>query len=527
MYNVGDDAVEDSHLPVNEQSMASIRSEIDDEDALRDVTVSNPWAFAKMNASTRPLREERAAETAINTDGQLFTPVRQRGEASDGPSLSDSHDQLDGARRRELPTPESSGPIFSSTPALQCSSPEPFPYPLKAWGKEEGRRAARKAMSDRERYASGALDTWVQKSLDSQTNTPTHDEADLIGANSTNANGPRGFESARNLPMGTPLNKIPEATIRPTRKPGQRKQQQQAGVSRPFANCLNDSERVWFDVEPKRRIKAARRVRSENGMDIISIRGPICPNSEGDDSTLEVSSSAASVEAMHPDLASIMDYEHRKQAALEHRKKYLRKQAAAATKILDQNSLEIPSLSQNAHISPHKHRYNKAIAALHPACPPATERSPAFEPTDPRAYFIRTRQREDAEHLSNPNTAGVSLVRKRRKTAMLPLESVKEDWSTRDLVLKLEVIFENIREKIEEVAGSDSYITTGNTTDALSESRNHQIAVWEEKLSCLLKTKYRKTAEKAVETGGNEAEMSIDLQMAMRAHVETYYRETI
>ena len=520
MYNVDADAVDDSQSSFDEQDKSSIRSKIDGEDALRDVTVSNPWAFAKMNAPIRPLRKEREAEAAINTNGQLFTPIRQRGEASDGPNLSDSHGQLDDKPRRELRTPDSSNIMFSSIPVLQSSSPEPFPYPLKAWAKGEGSRTARKPISERERYGSGALDTWVQKSLDSRADNPNH-EADLPGFNSPTANRTRGFVSARSLPMGTPLNEIPEAATRSTRKPGQRKQQQQPGVSKPFASSLNDPERVWFDMEPKRRNKAIRPVRSEKGIDIVFTHGQIGPSSEDDDSVPEGPSTVASVELVHPDLASIMDYEHRKQAALERRRKYLQQRAASATKSLDQNSVDIRSLPQTSHSSPHKNRYNKAIAALHPMDPPSPERNPVFEPSDPRAYLIRAQQREDAERQATPT--GVSLVKKRRKTAMLPLESVKEDWSTRDLVLRLETTLEEIRERAQEVAGSDTYITSGNITDAYSTLKNYQLGLWEEKLRTLLTTQYKKEGESREEG----MEISIDLQSAVRAHLETYCGETM
>lgn len=513
MYANDDFDVDNPHSGFDEHNKWSLEPELDGQDAICDINVSNPWAFAKINAPIRPLRKNREAEAVFDANGQLFTPVRQRGEARDDLGLPNGHDRFGvplRRPRRDLPTPDSSRIGVSSALGLQSSSPEPFPYPLKAWGKGEGGRAAVKPpVSERERYGNGALDTWVQKSLDSHSSSPGRDDISLLDSDPSTANHPREFVSARSLPIGTPLSDIPAAAPRSTRKPGPRKHQQ-SGVNEPFVSPLDDTERVWFDLEPKRRTKPARLARSENDRDAIVAITPIRHDREVD-STAEFPSSAASLEPMHPDLASIMDYELRKQAALDHRKIYLRQQAAAAiaAKLPNKNSTGSSLPSQAPQTSPHNNRYHKAIAALHPAQdPPLLEHTPIFEPSDPRAYLIRAQQREYAERLTNP------AVKRRRKTEMLPLEVVREESTARNLTLKLEVALRDLKKSVSQAAVSDAYVRSGDIEEAFAAAEAERVRAWEGKLRDLNRMAFGEESE--------NAEVRIDLSTALQAHLAAH-----
>lgn len=519
--NIDDDnSVDELHPNLDEQNEISADTDYDNEDALRDVSVSNPWAFAKLNAPIRSLRKERELEAVVNTNGQLFTPVRQRGEAIYDPSSSDSHNHVEGTLMRELPTPEESHAAVPLRTGLQSSSPEPFHYPLKAWAKGEGSRTAKKPhVLDRDRYSSGALDTWVQKSMDSHMNTSGNDEINLLDSSATAATRPRDFISARTLPIGTPLSDIPTGAPRSGRKLGQRKQPQPS-INKPFASPANDSERVWFDMEPKRRSKPTRSAQSNHNRDTTAANTPNHHNSGDDGSIAELPSSATSTEPRHPDLASIMDYELRKQAALEQRKKYLRQQAAAA-KALNQNPAEQPLRSRSSLTSPHKNRYHKAIAALHPAEETSRDgspsgQSPGFEPGDPRAYLIRAQQRENAERQTTPS--GASPVKKRRKTTMLPLETVSDNRSTRNLTLKIETTLQDLKDQISQAATSDEYVRSGNISDALSAPKIEQVRMWEAKLRALIRTTHRKEED----TEDEGVQMRIDLWPALQTHLDAH-----
>ena len=519
MYFDDDDSIDELHRNRDGQNKTSGATDYANEDALRDVTVSNPWAFAKMNAPIRSLRKEHKSEAVMNTNGQLFTPVRQRGEAIN-PNWLGSRNHVEDKILCELPTPEGSRAAVPSTTGLQSSSPEPFPYPLKAWGKGEGSRTAKKSHGlDRDRCSSGALDTWVQKPMDNHMSTPSNDEISLLDSSAKATNRPRDFISARTLPKGTPLGDIPRGAPSSGRKVGPRKQQQ-SGVNKPFVSPVNDPERVWFDIEPKRRSKPTRPAQSDHGKNSIAANTPTRHDSEDDDSIAELPSSAASTESMHPDLASIMDYELRKQAALDQRKKYLRQQVAAA-KTLNRNATEQSLRSQSSLTSPHKNRYHKAIAALHPGDETLTDRhSPeqglVFEPGDPRSYLIRVQQRDNAERQTTP--AGASPVKKRRKTTMLPLETVSDDRSARDLSLRLNMTPKELENRISQVAIIDEYVRAGTISEAFAAPKIQQVRMWEAKLGALIERSYRKEPDTEDEGVG----MRIDLWPALQTHLDTY-----
>lgn len=515
-YFDDDDSIDELHRNLEGQTKTSGATDHANEDALRDVTVSNPWTFAKLNAPIRSLRSGHKSEAARNTDGQLFTPVGQRGEAIDPDGLGrhnhNEHELLCG-----LPTPEGSRAAVPSTTRLQSSSPEPFPYPLKAWGKGEGSRIPKKSHGlDRDPCSSGALDTWVQKPMANRMSTPSNDEISPPDCSVTAANRPRDFISARTLPIGTPLSDIPRGAGSSSRKAGPRKQQQ-SGVNKPFVSPVNDPERVWFNMEPKRRSKPTRPAQSDHVKNSIAANTPTLHDSDDDDSIAELPSSAASAGYMHPELASMMDYELRKQAALDQRKKYLRQQAAAAAKALNRNATEQSPRSQNSRTSPHKNRYHKAIAALVPSDEHSPERSAVFEPGDPRAYLIRIQQRDNAEHQTTP--AGASPVKKRRKTTMLPLETISDDRSsTRNLSLKLNTTPQELENRISQAATVDEYIRAGTISSSAfaAAPKIQQVRIWEAKLETLIERSYRKKPD--VEGVG----MRIDLWVALQSHLDTH-----
>ena len=517
MYADADDDVDHFHLDLDEHNKRSDETELDD-DTLHDVTVSNPWAFAKMNAPIRPLRKDLEADAAINTNGQLLTPARQTGEANDASSPRDSINLAKDALTHEHPALKGLRTGVSSTTDLRSSSPEPFPYPLRAWSKRDCNDTTRKApISDRDRYGSGALDTWVQKSLDSHSSASSHNEIGLLDSDVTTTSHHRDFVSSRTLPTGTPLSDIPDAWPKSSRKPGPRKQQQ-SSINKPSFSPMNGRERVWFQLEPKGMTKPIRPAQSDNEANALAVDTPIRHESDDDNTVATPPRRVAAVEHVHPDLASIMDYELRKQAALGHRKKYLRQQAAASKALIHTADNE-PPYSRPLLTTPHRNRYNKAIAALHSLDEHSAELSPpeqypVFESGDPRAYLIRAQQRDGLERQTTP--AGMSPAKKRRKTAMLPLETVDSDRSTRDLILKLHVTPKNLKSQISQVGGSDEYISSGNIGTAFSAPTIENVRAWEATLRDLVRTTYTR------EEGEGGAAMNLGLWTVLQAHLEAH-----
>ena len=414
MYEEDEEEMTYSNAENGELEDLTLGGEIDERDALRDIAVSNPWTFAKMNTSVRPARVQRDLDTSksFENNGQLLTPSRQNGERLNG--LNSAQRQHTEDFQRGLPTPNRSRLLPSSVLEPQSSPSERFPFPSRAWGKGDREAISRKQKEQaRDLQGHGALDTWVQKSVDDEIRfpRPVSDSDDQTLANngilpSTRSND---FISARNLPTGTPLSAIPSVPQRPNRKPIQRKQHHQSISNPPFISPIHDPSRVWFEIEP--RPKAAlshQEVLSQTVRKSIAATAPLPFASEDEDSVLDSSPEKhPQAQPTHPDLETTMDYEHRKKVAVQNRKDFLRRQQKAQSISPAQDPAPSTPPKTTTATSPHKNRYHAALAAL----------SPHLDPADPRS------------HLLHP---------KRRKTALLPLESTPQDeFLTRNLTLPL------------------------------------------------------------------------------------------
>lgn len=474
MYAGGDDADEDSQLDISLNSPAKsiIEDEAEEETNLKSVHVSNPWAFAKLNAPFRPPARTKQGQTiGPGSNNQLPTPARQTGDA--GNAMEPLSGGLTIGRSQHHAGNETNH-----------SSPSPFPFPLKA----RGRRKVDQTMeapvpSGQERYRLGSLDTWVGKSLGRNSESlDASDDEETVRANrgppDIDVAYPGPFVSARSLPMSTPLSDIPTVSERPRRKAAPQKQQQRK-TDKPYISPVNDPERVWFETGENRKQKPQQQPRQrqrQQNVDALMLR---------DDEDAYSDSELASLPAplMHPDLALTMDYEARKQlATLEHRKS-LRQQArqAAAT---DRTPMS------NSKISPHKNRQNAAIAALHTdnnhTAPQVTQ---AFEAGDPRAYLIRSKQAEDSEMHTPP----AHQKPKRRKTTMLPFETLRKDTYTGDLIQSINTAGIDFNSTLSENWGHDEYIGDGVISSAFSHSTMTKEVVggWERRVKALTKMQYR------------------------------------
>ena len=455
----------------------------DEEEAgLCNIRISNPWSIAKVNAPVRPHHRQQS-------DGPLPSPVRQTDEPEgiQAGSPTTVTDQTQPSPKA-LPTPQQSH-RESSDSITTSSSPERFPYPLAARGSRSGDYALSQRAANRERYGGGALDTWVQKSTNSYENTsspaPDIDESHTIDPE-TGTTRPRDFISARSLPLGTPLNEVPTAPSRPGRQSP--KKQPPTGIHKPFTSPLTN-DRVWFDCAPQ----PSRKTKPQPTQSTLTTQGDLhFPRSSPSPS----SSSSPERPTVHPGLALSLDYEKRKAlAAQQHKANLLRKK---------QLNIDDNPPSSN---SPHQNRYNKAIAALHQDTP--SKQASPFEPNDPRQYWLRVQEREQVSP-SHPLTA------KRRKTSMLPLESVSEKWSTRDLVLPLKVpSLVILNSEIREGGKCDGYISTGEVAFGLDAVQTiDTIRAWEEEVRMMVKRKFGGKEEVVAEKG----EVRVELWGVMEKH---------
>ena len=454
-----------------------------DEDTLRNVEVSNPWVLAKLNAA---FRQPSQVRSAAEHNGQLPTPGRQLGDADT--STDPSFDDLS---QGPEPSPKAS------------SSPSPFPFPLKARGKRQGddTRAKSQALG-RECRGKGALDNWVQRTLHDSADAPSTVAERGISDLEIEPDHPQhqgDFVSARSLPMGTPL--TPEASQRPKRKFGSRKQQQGAPRN-SIISPVNDPGRVWFDnaENPLKTQYVQTRCREDYPYK------PTAPTLNPRDSDDE--EPAIPGKAMHPDLAFTLDYEARKQVAMDRHRQVLRQQAAAAKKEARTPADAFPNKIPTN--SPHKNRQAKAIAALHTnPSPVAEEISITLAPNDPRAYLLRI-QRSEKE-------AGAQVSKsKRRKTTMLPFETLQEELYIGDLVLPLKTEGLDLKAQVLSSALCDEYVDKGKEVEAFSNPTRRLVGEWEGRLKEMVKALYR--IEGMAPEEDMDGELDVDLWSVLGSH---------
>lgn len=503
----GEEEEEEVEMHLQGRPRSPVDLDLDGDEQELDVNTSNPWAFARLNAAMRPSGRNK----------QLHTPGRQTGDVGNSTDLSSDDLQqhvgppLMGKPSRRLHQARSS-------PEAAYPTPSPFPFPQKARGKRKADDASvvassAPAPSNKERHKRGALDTWVQRSLggheelDDSSNTLQADQGppDLPY--------PRDFVSARSLPQGgTPFSEIPDAPQRPRRRPAPQKQQQ-SNIEKPFVSPVNDPHRVWFDIREDPLRKRPQKPRPNHShQDTTAAPALILRDDEIED---DESSAEQLPPPKHPDLAITLDYEARKQKASEAHKKALREQAAAA-KLAVIAPADAPNPLHPPHTttSPHKNRQAKAIAALHTAdLPPPTTPSPhveditatALEPSDPRAYLLRM-------HRQGDRAPGKP---KRQKTAMLPLESLKEENYIGDLFLTVEdVDVGDVEADMKESGAWDTYVKSGDGGEAFEDVGVEEIKRWEEKLRELVRGVYAVEGE-----GGRDiVDVDMDLSKILQAH---------
>ncbi|KAA6415918.1 MAG: hypothetical protein FRX48_00637 [Lasallia pustulata] len=507
-----DDGLDD---PQDSQEGPLASEDANEAEDLRDTSVSNPWTIAKLNAPIHTRLSDSEARTGRSSNEKLLTPGRQRGD------ISNSSNVVFGDRSKDktapelgLPTPGRSQRFPSTTQSSNSSPLHPFPFPMKAWGKGDHNPTPRSQKGlGGERYSAGALDTWVQKSL-------THDPIDLEGLDSSREDDPvernmlsskssRDFVSARTLPLGTPLSAIPDVFQRPKRRPAPRELQQ--NINKPFVSPVNDPGQVWFEMGPSRRPRPARPSAAQRTREAIAATAPIRYGSEDVIPTMEDQPGSAarpSPKLMHPDLALTMDYEIRKQAAMQKRKEFLRQQALDA-RLQREASTDEPEDHLPTTNSPHKNRYNAAVASLSSPNPTTTTigMPSALEDSDPRAYLLRVQQRDEADRQSG--VLGSSRRLRRRKTTMLPLETTPGEATVLDLVLVIETTKDTIGGEATERSACDEYIRSGRIGDGFASLGIEDVRACEGRARGLVEENYRSE-------GGEKVSVEIDLRSAVQ-----------
>lgn len=474
----------------------SQQSEEDEEQALRDVNISNPWTYAKLNAPIRGFRREPEANMAAVGNGQLLTSARSIGDLENASFRRASDLLLE--RDSSLPSP-----VHSQISERHSSaSPErfSFPYPMT-----RRRKAGDTSLLNSRRHSSeecsnsSLLDTWVQKTPDHRRESI---EESSIGEPDFEFTNRRSLEyiSAEALPTNVPLSTIPKASSSTSLKPSPRKLNQ-SSANKPFVPPVRDPNKVWFDIGSQNN----QRGRSGSGPHLLTRESLNIANIPEDAGNPIISSSPP--RPPHPDLARSMDYETRKTAAVQQaRKEHLRQRQAHL--VLDSSSsstqtkITITSSPAASSSSPHQNRYRKAVAALQTHDHVGTLEQMTMDPKDPRAYLIRSFRGITDGAASTPS--------KRRKSTMLPLENFSEKGAVRDLTQVVRTAekegpmggFEDeLWGKVGIYRKWDRYVS-GRVVeeDDLSEDVEEKVVrLWEEVVKDLIRRKYgREEAQEGV-----------------------------
>ena len=480
MYDDGEEAAGCENLDERE---VLLHQEAEEDDRSKDISISNPFAIAKMNAAMRnPTSKALTQEKNIISIG-LPTPQRQRGDVQSSPN--GEYSARNNIAQRTSPS------LVPLSP--ETSSPPPFPFPHQIRNRRFDGSPSRPPPSDAD--ASLELEEFNPWRGTSPSLDPSLDrEVTAMDHRSYNKQFPQ-YVPTRAVNNDTPLDAIPTNFRRPQPKARAHGQGTNA-LKKPFISPVHDPQKVWFDVADRNN-SHSQRDRSRN-----VIAQPASQRSEGIN-LREVDTASPIPE--HPDLAETMQYEARKQQALQNYKQQRMSQTLLAAKlpsrpsgVLPQRDLQIMSPPSS---SPHRNRYLKAKEALQPSTthPPANLPPPLLKPEDPRSILIRDRDRDrqvaDIDQDSRPRTR----TGKRTRTAMLPLETVKESDSVRSLHLNVPVSVDSIARLAEGMVRFDMYVAAGSDFEGLDTPGEADIRRWEKGLE-------RFVRERCVDVHGSASE---------------------
>ncbi|KAL2072513.1 hypothetical protein VTL71DRAFT_11856 [Oculimacula yallundae] len=379
----------------------------------------NPWIISKMTAPIRPKNI-----VALPT---VADPVPLHAASQ--------------ARQTYLPTPHhSSDPVLADVESLSLFRTAP--------PRHIGSRDGLSDLAPPSLYSSthGPQQGPEQPLIHPPNDYPMIAESDddlLLGDDSEPFRRNNDFHSARAIFDG-PMQKFPRSS-------GPKKSR---GVNTPF-------------VAP---LRADHQIAPQDGLRQITLgAGVAYPTS-----TQKDRSSTHLDRDQNDELAWAMDFEHRKENATRQRRKEILAARAAAeaepeiSATIIRRRRQQPSadlVTERDHTddtirsSPHKNRYNAAIANLeaNKAAPGSNEPAKPFLKTslpdgDPRAYLMR-RQKSML-----PSVKGGPPKPMRAKSTRLPLERIPEAQNMHNVLLNCSVSIDKIQDVLQKISGHDMYV---------------------------------------------------------------------
>lgn len=385
---------------------------IDEEENLRDVKISNPWTFAKINASIRYGDTPQQFELQ-RPNNQLLTPVRQAGEPT-----YDKWQRIHEKRQLKVPKASLRSPTRTQADHLTPSRPpahnpyNPFYFAQMARREKNHEDAQTKENTpQRGDDAAAVFNPWltIYKSKNNFLNpsAPAFFNHEIVRDDETRRPETRrgDFVSARTLPLQGPLSGIPELHMPP----------QRLGM-----NLKKGS------LSPERGLPNIKHVRND---------GSACARSDSDSDT--DSGLVHSISSRNPGLVASKDGERHRQGTLQ-----TMEQLKPMTELRTANALQ--ENFHPSHTSPPPYKNCQTLKAFCLSENTAAAASPnpnpkaVFEPGDPRAYLLDSFQKQHNKNNNetpHPTSAHYAPGQNRRKLSLLPLEAVRKDLTTRNLIL--------------------------------------------------------------------------------------------
>ena len=395
-----------------------------------DITVSNPFTIAKLNA-------------AMRHSSSHFTHTTQ----SKTPSRVQSHNE-----NQIMHSPHTVSPITPNTPYQRRQT-----QPVKAGKRPESPTFFPFPEQRREKAVTA------------------HSMAQIESAPIQLATATSAIDSRLHNELGTPLARIPSST----RKMGSKPRHNTATTDtlrRPFVppsqNLLDVS---FFSSSPTPTSRHKPKKKQSNDLAELNIR---------EDTTL------GPQDHVHPDLAMTMEYEARKQKAMQsYKQQEKERRRLALSKNPKQTTLAIrgdegSGMPSPPSSSPYRNRYLSAKAALQPRSDeptnPISDTISTLSPSDPRTYLINT---------SRIETHGVPLSKKSSRThgtTLLPFETTEKVDMIHQLRLSLSTSIDQMDDHVRESYGIDDYITTGKDNEAFTDVDSKIISAWQARLEGLV-----------------------------------------
>ena len=146
----------------------------------------------------------------------------------------------------------------------------------------------------------------------------------------------------------------------------------------------------------------------------------------------------------------------------------------------------------------------------------AEDHNAALETSDPRTYLLRIQRQEEQA----PEQLLLAGKLRRRKTALLPLETIKDETYTGDLTLMVEdVNAGDVEEDMKDSGAWDRYVRVGEVGGAFEDVDVERVRTWEGMLKGMVGKMYAVEGQEGEEEQEQEgADMDVDLVKILRTH---------